>query len=473
MTRVIRISRLKVFLATWLIGLSLVLFPLSGHPVSRAAGLTPAQRQLQTILSRRHYWQQRLKSEQHQEWRLQTQLTTTHRNLSHQEYKLRNERARSATQQLQLLSALQNDQQQVQSVRTQLDTTRIRYRAVHKQAEALLIRLRQLKARIKRELGHVREALVQIYELSQVSPLESVLQAGSLTDLLRQQSFVSEIGAQDTAILKWARNEHTLVFKAASVYLAKMRELRALQAQEADQLKLVVVETQRENLLLIKARRLTQRRQESIRRMEDSIRTLARQEHQELTGASNAAQTDQKAIVQDQQAAERVAYIIGQESGVYPDIGGAPGTLQWPVVGPITQGFGPSPYAFEPAVTYHGVFYPHFHTGIDIAAPFQTPIRAAGAGRVIFASLFVPGQPHVSYGLCVIIMHSGRLSTLYAHLDNALGLRVQVGQVVAAGQIIGYEGVTGNTTGPHLHFEVRVNEIWVNPLTYLPPEPTE
>ena len=203
------------------------------------------------------------------------------------------------------------------------------------------------------------------------------------------------------------------------------------------------------------------------------ICSSARLEHQELTGAANAAQTDQKAIVQDQQAAERVAFIIGQESGVYPDIGGAPGTLQWPVVGPITQGFGPSPYAFEPAVTYHGVFYPHFHTGIDIAAPFQTPIRAAGAGRVIFASLFVPGQPHVSYGLCVIIMHSGRLSTLYAHLDNTLGLRVQVGQVVAAGQIIGYEGVTGNTTGPHLHFEVRVNEIWVNPLTYLPPEPTE
>jgi murein DD-endopeptidase MepM/ murein hydrolase activator NlpD len=231
------------------------------------------------------------------------------------------------------------------------------------------------------------------------------------------------------------------------------------------------VETERENLLLIKAQEISQRRQEGIRRIQASIQALASQERQELTSTADAAETDQKVVIQDQQAAEKVAFIIGEQTGVFPNIGGAPGTLQWPVVGPISQGFGPSPYPFEPPVTYHGVYYPHFHTGIDIAASFQSPIHAAAAGKVIFASLFVPGQPHVSYGLCVIIMHSSTLSTLYAHLDDTRGLRVHVGEFVTAGQVIGYEGVTGNTTGPHLHFEVRVNGDWVNPLSYLPPEP--
>jgi murein DD-endopeptidase MepM/ murein hydrolase activator NlpD len=194
-------------------------------------------------------------------------------------------------------------------------------------------------------------------------------------------------------------------------------------------------------------------------------------EAQQLQSVSETTQSTAAQLRQDQQSAERVGWIIEQQTGQFPDIG-AVGGLQWPVIGPITQGFGPSPYPFEPAVTYHGVSYAHFHTGIDIAAPFESPIRAAAAGKVIFAQLFVPNQLHASYGLCVIIMHSSTLSTLYAHLDNTLGLRVHTGQIVSAGQIIGYEGVTGNTTGPHLHFEVRVDNIWVNPINWLPKEPS-
>lgn len=467
-------SRRKTVVRTLLVlsWLSLTMATQFSEP-GRAADLSPAQKQLAKILAKRHYWEQRLKSEQHQEWVLQQQLTTTHDNLKSQRNKLRAEQARAAAQQSRLQLAINGLTTQIELIRSQLDATRASYRRVHAQAQRLLVRLRQLRARIRREAGNVRQAVVEMYQLSQVSPLETVLEAKSLTDFMSQQSLVNQIGSHDAGVLAWARHEHELVRKAAAGYIARMRALKALQGQEKAQLQLVVVETQRENLLLIRARQQTTRRQGNIKQTEESIRALAAQEQTQLQSVNTSAQDSRKAVEQNQQAAERVAWIISQETGVYPSIGGPTGSLIWPVVGSITQGFGPSPYAFEPAVTFRGVSYSHFHTGLDIAAPFETPVRAAAAGRVIFAGLFVPGQVHASYGLCVIIMHNNTLSTLYAHLDAGLGLNVRVGDIVSQGQIIGFEGVTGNTTGPHLHFEVRANGVWANPLFYLPTQPGE
>lgn len=133
------------------------------------------------------------------------------------------------------------------------------------------------------------------------------------------------------------------------------------------------------------------------------------------------------------------------------------GAYQDPVKGPIS--------------TYWGdrTIFQSFHTGIDIAAPLYTPIRAAAAGVVTFAGYAVPGQRHDSYGLCVIIQHNAHFSTLYAHMDDlSYGLRVRRGDVVQQGQIIGYIGLTGWTTGPHLHFEMRENNVQFNPLLLLP-----
>jgi murein DD-endopeptidase MepM/ murein hydrolase activator NlpD len=121
--------------------------------------------------------------------------------------------------------------------------------------------------------------------------------------------------------------------------------------------------------------------------------------------------------------------------------------------------------------TYWGgrTIFQAFHTGIDIAAPLYTPIHAAAAGRVIWAGYAAPRQRHYSYGLCVIIQHNAHFSTLYAHLDDQkYGLRVRVGDIVQQGQVIGYEGLTGWTTGPHLHFEIRQDNVQVNPLLLIP-----
>jgi murein DD-endopeptidase MepM/ murein hydrolase activator NlpD len=125
----------------------------------------------------------------------------------------------------------------------------------------------------------------------------------------------------------------------------------------------------------------------------------------------------------------------------------------------IAQGFGPSPYPFEPA--FGG--YPHFHTGIDLAGPMGTPIVAAADGVVVAADASTVG-----YGNHVIIAHDGGLLTLYGHLEAML---VKPGDAVKAGQVIGLLGSTGNSTGPHCHFEVRVNGAPVDPRPFLPTLP--
>jgi len=132
----------------------------------------------------------------------------------------------------------------------------------------------------------------------------------------------------------------------------------------------------------------------------------------------------------------------------------------------ITQGFGPTPYAFEAA--YAG--FPHFHTGVDLAVPLGTPVFAAADGVVVLARPMTDASGNlVGYGNYVILQHDTGLKTLYGHL---LLIGVKEGDVVKRGQLIGLVGSTGNSTGPHTHFEVRVDNSPVDPMQLLPaPDP--
>ena len=132
--------------------------------------------------------------------------------------------------------------------------------------------------------------------------------------------------------------------------------------------------------------------------------------------------------------------------------------LVWPEPGSvISQPFGPTDLVLEPS--YGG--YSHFHTGVDLAAPELTPVLAADDGVVA-----IVGSTQTGYGNYVVLGHRSGLVTLYGHLQRAL---VQPGDVVAQGQPIGLEGSTGNSTGPHLHFEVRLKDQPEDPTLYLPP----
>jgi murein DD-endopeptidase MepM/ murein hydrolase activator NlpD len=124
----------------------------------------------------------------------------------------------------------------------------------------------------------------------------------------------------------------------------------------------------------------------------------------------------------------------------------------WPVIGPITSSFG---QRVDP-VLHNGEG--EFHTGIDISAPTGTPVRATADGSVRIAEV------ENGYGREVIVDHGNGLETCYAHLS---GFAVMAGQTVVRGQVIGYVGMTGRTTGANLHYEVRIHNAPVNPHKYL------
>jgi murein DD-endopeptidase MepM/ murein hydrolase activator NlpD len=129
----------------------------------------------------------------------------------------------------------------------------------------------------------------------------------------------------------------------------------------------------------------------------------------------------------------------------------------------VTQEWGPTTFLLEPPYTYRGKYYPHFHGGIDLANGCGTPIRAVGKGTVAAS-----GQPLWPWdsGYGVVISHGSGVQSWYWHLRAKV--IVHPGQVVAIGQVIGYEGSTGNSTGCHLHFAINDHGIWENPRVYLP-----
>ncbi len=122
----------------------------------------------------------------------------------------------------------------------------------------------------------------------------------------------------------------------------------------------------------------------------------------------------------------------------------------WPVEGRVGSSFGQR----EDPINGEGAFHP----GIDIEAPYGTPVRAAGDGEVADANM------GAGYGREVVLDHGHDLITLYAHLS---AIAVVPGQHVMRGQVIGYVGQSGRATGPHLHYEVRIHKVPVNPHKYL------
>lgn len=148
------------------------------------------------------------------------------------------------------------------------------------------------------------------------------------------------------------------------------------------------------------------------------------------------------------------AALLSGSSMRYPSISLAPlaSPLRWPVFGPITQPFG---------VPELGVGLPH--AGLDIGLDAGSPVRAARAGRVIFAG----GDPCCGLGYWVEINHGDHYSTRYGHFMRPP--TVLAGDYVSEGQVLGFSGNTGFSTGPHLHFEVRQDGVPIDPFRVLTP----
>ena len=146
-----------------------------------------------------------------------------------------------------------------------------------------------------------------------------------------------------------------------------------------------------------------------------------------------------------------------------PPDGWSPGPgprMAWPLQGTLTQPFGCTGFALE----HPQQGCPAFHTGIDLAQPEGTPIRAAEPG------LAYPLADPARYGNYVLEQERAGYATLYGHMVRT---NVAWGQPVQAGDVLGYVGTTGNSTGPHLHFEVRFGGTPLNPVPYLQGAPTD
>lgn len=134
-------------------------------------------------------------------------------------------------------------------------------------------------------------------------------------------------------------------------------------------------------------------------------------------------------------------------------------------LGPFTQKLANRPLEGRISSPF-GPRWGGFHNGIDFAAPLFTPVRATARGQVVVA-----GKPFLAYGdtaSIVIIAHGNSFATLYAHLNDERPVVAKVGEMVEAGQVIAYNGTTGWSTGPHVHFTTVLDQRAVDPMQFLP-----
>lgn len=224
------------------------------------------------------------------------------------------------------------------------------------------------------------------------------------------------------------------------------------QKLEADRAKLVELEKS----ALAKQAEIEQKKAERnvVLQKAQNDRATAMQAIEEL----NASSAQVSAMLKERQAA-RAAAAAAAAAAATQSSGGqgasdnwvqGTGQLGWPVSGEIT-----SPYGYRVHPIWGTTIY---HSGIDIGVDEGTPVHAADGGVVVWSG-WMGG-----YGYAVVIDHGNGLSTLYGHNSE---LAVDEGQSVAKGQVISYAGSTGNSTGPHVHFEVRVNGDPVDPMGYL------
>jgi murein DD-endopeptidase MepM/ murein hydrolase activator NlpD len=192
-----------------------------------------------------------------------------------------------------------------------------------------------------------------------------------------------------------------------------------------------------------------------VEKVEDTSRKLAEksgvvEEKHVLPGTGGPAlPMDEMGIAALTAKTNRLEEDLRAYEGILRERGYTP--TAWPVDGTLEGGFGGRRNPFG------GSGY-EFHSGQDIEAPWGAPVVAGASGRVSFVGW------QNGYGQLVVVDHGGGLTTRYGHLSH---IDVELNQTVSRAQLLGKVGSTGRSTGPHLHYEVRINDQAVNPLPYL------
>ncbi|MDO9509163.1 MAG: peptidoglycan DD-metalloendopeptidase family protein [Thermovirgaceae bacterium] len=304
------------------------------------------------------------------------------------------------------------------------------------QREKTEIRIRDLtseievtEASLEKTKGYLASRFQAIYKYGGVAEFNLLLSAASTHEAMNNAFLLGRIAREDERrIREMSENK---------------KRLESARREMGEQK--ILLEGQKDSL---KNQQASLKDSESQRKK--SLDTLTRQKqlHQRAAKELEDSQRELQNKIKDLLAQKR----RGQETrvGVVAPIFPTGGRLAWPVRGDVTSSFG---------TRVHPVFKTKImHTGIDIKAAEGTPVKAAAPGEVLFAG-WLRG-----YGQIVILDHGRDLTTVYAHLSK---IRVDEGKIVRDGEIIGNVGSTGVTSGPHLHFEVRINGDAKNPLGYL------
>jgi murein DD-endopeptidase MepM/ murein hydrolase activator NlpD len=357
--------------------------------------------------------------------------------------------------QQQLRQSLADNAAQQSGIQSQIDDAQAKIDELDQQIADAQARELALQKRIDTERSQLRSLARAIY-VEPGSVLVLLAESQSLNDLLTRVADLDSAGARATELKSTLSRDLTeLTEQRKKEQAARLEQVKQRDKLNAALAQLQALEVQQEDSIAQLQVKIAQTRNE--------IAILNTQSTQLAQAITDMLQAQQDAIIAAaMQAVWNQVQIWSQSNSVGPLPASAGHSTQYRFIWPepaavISQGYGPTTYWFEPA--YGG--YPHFHTGIDLVEPFGSPILAADDGVVILV-----GGDTTGYGNYVVIAHAGGLDTLYGHLSAAL---VKAGQTVSQGQTIGLEGSTGNSTGAHLHFELRINQKPVDPSPYLPP----
>lgn len=290
--------------------------------------------------------------------------------------------------------------------------------------------LRIATSRLRVQRQALAERIREIYRTEDDDPLLGLLQGGSLAEIAGAASGIERATDRDRDMIDSVARYRNLTRTSAARIAVLQERAAAAEARTAGRAAAATAAARDldvEQRVLRRTKRVRTRMLGAIRVDRDHIEDDTR----ELREQSFAL-------------ARRIAEIQGVPYAEPSDTTPSAAGFTWPTSGQITSGFGPR--------------WGRMHQGLDIAAPTGRPITAAKSGTVIVAGW------SGGYGQLVVIDHGGGLATAYAHQSR---IAVRTGDPVTQGGLVGFVGSTGHSTGPHLHFEVRVNGAARDPLPYL------
>src|SRR5256884_1901920 len=373
---------------------------------------------------------------------------------------LRDNLQKAQAQEIALLQQLQETRDTINQTMDKIAASERRIAALERQIAALDAQIADEQQELRRTKGQYAIFVRSVYK-SNADPLAQLLAAPDFQGFLNRAVAIEHLTYLSNRLMDHIHQVDLLLHSQQDGVKAKK--------QEADK--------QRADLVDQKAALLQQQAHQQD--LENRLRQSIAQVKWELTaidGQSAAlaqriadmeiARQDQLIAEAEQAAWQQAQFWMQHNLFTLPGAGAGHSTkysLIWPLQqGSLTLLFGPCSQVFEPPA----FGYKHFHTGVDIAYRQGSQILAADDGVVVAADTSVVGGQLVGYGNYIIVAHRNNFFSLYGHL---LGFQVKAGDSVHQGQLIGYEGSTGNSTGPHVHFEYRYGGQPTNPLPYLPP----